>query len=1202
MYLMIFVQYRQMKRQFCDAYCSQTYEVCDIIHVHFKMNFRRADVKDIPGIKQLIKGGFGRDDMERALKRRYGDGFSLNYLIDTCPLSLVSLNNNDEINGFLALSMNPPEHLPLVTVRDPLGELPDTQFYLPTSDWDTWIKQNYKCPNAKINNMAFLNFFCSDQDSAISIFEKAFSIIFDMLPSLQMIAYFLPDSLILFPPLSSNRPILPLDEKTKLSRCRLKKTKISSNFFTECIASTQCTYPFSLHACHRKEFCPSFDVRLARVEDCDDLVPILKRNHLLDNGHEDQYVSSLLETESPTVKSLVAEVDGQVVAFMSISRDVDQEKLRESYRLQPFHQLIKIPQTSTQVNGKQLSILFDNSINISKSNHVTSKENVAEPETQPDITPEDSIEDDIVPEIEEPSEEKLSQSNVFIVTLMCVETKYSAYASQLIQFGFQIWPDLEYCALTLAPGTPETSLMRYCSPIPSVSPEIEDRLYLTNRFTLKEPVEVKLATPQHLNSILNLAVSIKGMKEFRQLVTSQFTPDPESEEKSLTYVALAAGQVIGAVVLSYCNERTAEALLDQYDVASFFNVNWKPIEGNYSIAKYLLINPLFECQTRYICFEIMRMLKLNCILYPKNQLVEDLATKRLTIREFIPVKPRRMIEYPNNLRDDIPVPPNILGNLQMFSMQSLYEPRMVVDTRIVVVGGSDTGISFLETLIYMSHIQFSNLTLISNDGIPDVVDGWLVDNRSYTSLSLKQHAIDYYARIITDSTVELHREHKKVTISSESTIKYDYLVLCPGLQYYSDILEPGFGAVDGVFAVNNQELPDFMSYIEFNKASQGKIVIYGRSLQAYMAIEYCIMNQIPPARIYFVDPTTSKGSSAFPKEAVNELVQEKLKLHGIPVHQNYTFDSYQTNDGYITAISFLDKNSRKVFVSNVDIFLYADQKSIHINSFKTINDACLVYDGALVIDKDFRTTDPFIFGAGTATKYATAEKTDWLPSMYSSKEIGNRLAWVMMHFFDPNVHPLSLTEEKRKYTYRDSLKRRANLPGGLKYFSFDMPKLPNFKPDPLSRNLEITVPNMEYSCIHVDQRGYIQAFEYIGPRDIPMSNLECLYSRHEKYFNRLIARFDEGVIPDFIPFFNETWALCLFHDRFPAFIQKSRADGLVLENETTKIMVELRKNHKKMNERDLEAIYDRFDQSPDREEWNKSVFDYLLKTQVFKQW
>ena len=56
----------------------------------------------------------------------------------------------------------------------------------------------------------------------------------------------------------------------------------------------------------------------------------------------------------------------------------------------------------------------------------------------------------------------------------------------------------------------------------------------------------------------------------------------------------------------------------------------------------------------------------------------------------------------------------------------------------------------------------------------------------------------------------------------------------------------------------------------------------------------------------------------------------------------------------------------------------------------------------------------------------------------------------------------------------------------------------------------------EFCRIRVDPRGYIYSFTYLGTRNIPLQNLACLYGRHEKYFNRIVARFDEKVIPDFI--------------------------------------------------------------------------------------
>eukprot|EP00051_Salpingoeca_urceolata_P022172 m.355780 g.355780 ORF g.355780 m.355780 type:complete len:99 (+) comp19926_c0_seq17:168-464(+) len=51
-----------------------------------------------------------------------------------------------------------------------------------------------------------------------------------------------------------------------------------------------------------------------------------------------------------------------------------------------------------------------------------------------------------------------------------------------------------------------------------------------------------------------------------------------------------------------------------------------------------------------------------------------------------------------------------------------------------------------------------------------------------------------------------------------------------------------------------------------------------------------------------------------------------------------------------------------------------------------------------------------------------------------------------------------------------------------------------------------------------------------------LDNLGCLYNLHEKYLNNLVARHNEGLIPDFYEFFREAWAMAIFHDRFQEFV------------------------------------------------------------------
>lgn len=41
-----------------------------------------------------------------------------------------------------------------------------------------------------------------------------------------------------------------------------------------------------------------------------------------------------------------------------------------------------------------------------------------------------------------------------------------------------------------------------------------------------------------------------------------------------------------------------------------------------------------------------------------------------------------------------------------------------------------------------------------------------------------------------------------------------------------------------------------------------------------------------------------------------------------------------------------------------------------------------------------------------------------------------------------------------------------------------------------------------------------------------------LYGLHERFLNNLVARYQQGLIKDFFDFFNDSWAVAIFHDRF----------------------------------------------------------------------
>lgn len=196
--------------------------------------------------------------------------------------------------------------------------------------------------------------------------------------------------------------------------------------------------------------------------------------------------------------------------------------------------------------------------------------------------------------------------------------------------------------------------------------------------------------------------------------------------------------------------------------------------------------------------------------------------------------------------------------------------------------------------------------------------------------------------------------------------------------------------------------------------------------------------------------------------------------------------------------------------------------------------------------------------------------------------------------------------------FRASKKFEAVLPGDNYYLHFDCPRLPGelelLQQNKLlyGRDLTIDRPAGLFR-IHLDPKGYIMSLTYIGTERIPTENMLCLYGLHEKYLNRLVARFEEGVIFDFVKFLNETWALPIYHDRFPDFIKSTREAALKKETsaEMKGIIDHLKHQStrdKMMMEREKKLLYKVFDESSDRKEWDKRTFEFLLDTQVFKSY
>jgi hypothetical protein len=126
------------------------------------------------------------------------------------------------------------------------------------------------------------------------------SSLYSLLPFVKNVAYLLPENLgRLFEPFNSEKLIKEEDPNSKKDvkkngsgiaqrkkMLALKKKRANGEaeneklcYFKE-FTSSQPDNQFSLYLCQKKEVFPIFKVRRARVEDCDDLVPMFKKQNV----------------------------------------------------------------------------------------------------------------------------------------------------------------------------------------------------------------------------------------------------------------------------------------------------------------------------------------------------------------------------------------------------------------------------------------------------------------------------------------------------------------------------------------------------------------------------------------------------------------------------------------------------------------------------------------------------------------------------------------------------------------------------------------------------------------------------------------------------------------------------------------------------------------------------------------------------------
>ncbi|NXK92481.1 CFA61 protein, partial [Formicarius rufipectus] len=1119
------------------------------------ISVRRTESHDVPAIislfSPLTEGVFGSVDVA--------------FLLEKSNVALTLCNEKNEVIAHAAF------------LDYPNWNITDQ------ADWEPFLHKNYTNHKCTPLNTLFVHLFVAKEEYTARCSQETVRRVFISLPELQYILLFIPAEENLEPDMGNVFEVmLPVEGSTVCPD------------FTLLVSAR--------HWCH-----PQLYVRQARLEDYDDLMLIWTcQSETLKETYGEYLLVHLMELQSEENPAAVCEVAGAAVGFMSLCSQVNVTLFQECFDLGPFHGLCK-PHPEDILQVPQKPSVQEGSC---ESNQTSQKPEAVSSGDSEHVTVEDAAvqEDPAVPVSEaellsdpasiggfrasetrpfQPEEEGdfrpvyRGASNAFSIRLFCIDEQYETRSLDFLHYAFEIFPDKDLCVILVPHHVPEFPLLQsFVRAVPFCTSRLGRELYVFHRAGLLTSFNVRKATTNDLlgvkTLIETLSLSERIWNDSKAFTEARRDPD---EMPVHAFIAEVSDQIVGVSVIR--DEMDIEYIRSHYNIEDFIHFDYHQKEEHGHLCHFVL-NPVFHRYTKHFLKEILRLAHKSALYYPiypqyvegkfQNPCAHSLTS---ALHSMAPVRRRRQIVYPlQELGVNAPAEhiskDQLSYSLNHTNRKLVLESKVSINTRIVVVGASDVGISFLETLIFWPHLKFNNLTMISAHGLPGKDPPgskrrrFLINSHCFNDEDYAQMSLCSWVNVVVGKMTGINRAAKYVIVSKEKKVPYDYLVLCTGQNYQAlaptgaDITEvPTNSQVmrswpqrhTGKVPSNHFTLNDdqdclwAVQWLEKNLVrSRGNVIVYGNTIDIYTTVEALLSLGIDGSRIHVVQPPPGSAVPCLPSAELEGAVQGALSRAGVAVHRDGVLAQWGegSDPERITWAAFTTA-THPLTLPCAAFFNFA-YRTVDYETFKAVNDACLVFDGRLVIDAKFCTNDVSIRAAGPLTKFSRRYYRDeWTHSNFNSKEVGFELATSMLSLFDPTPQPHSKPPEVPDGLipmYRGCKVQGGILPGGHNYLHISKPALPTHLDVELAQcdhGMEIVTGEAgcgNYFRMHFNQYGMVDSITCFSKEPFPVSNYLCLYGQHERLLNDLCYRWRDGQITDLYSYFREPWSMAIYHDRF----------------------------------------------------------------------
>ncbi|XP_056150213.1 cilia- and flagella-associated protein 61 [Lampris incognitus] len=981
----------------------------------------------------------GEEEAVTVRRTELSDAQQIDSLIDLSALAVFGKVNIihilEKANLAVTLANEKNEVLAHASFCDyPIGDLVDQ------TDWEAFLHQHFSTEHFTPLNTLFLHLYVAQPSFSKAGIKEILRAVFNVVTELQYICLLSPNVTALEP---------ALDEI-------FKPLKSRSQPAPQCLALV----------CHRHNYCPMLRVRSARKEDYEDIKRICaEQDKELSASHGPYNLAELIEAQSEGKNHVaVCESDGVAVGFISVCADVDLVLLNDCFELDVFGRLYKPQQADQSEIPPQDPLTADHSTRETQTSttqdHTEEQERNQHPEsTAPRKTP-----------------------NAFCIQLLVIDKNYEMRSVDFLPFIFKRFPDRDFCIITVPNLKHDVPLLlNFLRVAPQPSSVLHQELYIFHRTGLLKSFEVRTASAADRAAVSTIVEKLSQHQFLLEDLDEFCQRQSELDGTPLkALVAQVQNQVVGVLIIK--KEQDMDYICSHYNIENFIYFSHHGAEEHAQMCHFAL-NPIFQHYAKHFLQEALRQAHISCLYQhidppyssQKNSCVHPLTS---VLQCMVLVRPRRQISYPlKELGTNAPErritqeqPPFALN---FISRKLTMEPKLTINTRIVVVGASETGLSFLEVLAVCPHLRFLNLTLISTHGFPgdhnydDV--GFLSTSHAYSSRDFGQLGLRPSVSVVTGKMVGIDRKAKHILVSGGRKVPYDHAVLCMGQQYQV----PCPTSVNLSRPVTNRELPAdchchrYTGHVPSNLLTlndqhdccaarhwlahnfveqDDNAIVYGNSIDIFTCVDSLLGLGVLGPRIHVVLLPMEPGTSCFSNPSLEGAMERALQKAEVHIHCNCVLA--QMNEGEhpepLTSVSFTTDGPPLHLTCGV--FINLSSRRVDYDAFRSINDACLVFDGRLVIDTTFHTNDSSICAAGPLTKFSRRyDAEQWTHHNFNSKEVGQELAAAMLPLFDPTLEPtVDLPPDADRLTpvYKQPKVQGGRLPGGYYYLHLAKPSVP----------------------------------------------------------------------------------------------------------------------------------------------------------------